>query len=130
MTVNDYNRRGIRALELAQKACGIRSAEAFAKLLAERTGGSSPDGSTYRRWLRGDGVIPAWAIIAAAEEAHESFDSLLGADNLPSSSVQELEHVKTLLGVLQAQMIEVREQLHLPWRTTDEKAEDGQNATG
>ncbi len=53
MHVDDYNQLAIRALERAQKTRGVRSAEAFARLLAERTGGY-PSSSTYHRWLRGE----------------------------------------------------------------------------
>lgn len=69
----------IRALERAQASLGIRSGAAFARRLAQRTGGP-PDPSTYQRWLRGDSVVPAWALLAAADEAQQSLDDLLGRD--------------------------------------------------
>jgi hypothetical protein len=75
--VDDYNRRVIRALEQAQARAGVRSAAAFARRLAERADGP-PDASTYQRWLRGDSLAPAWALVAAAEEAGEGLDVLLG----------------------------------------------------
>jgi hypothetical protein len=77
VSVDDYNRRVIRALEQAQARAGVRSAAAFARRLAERAGGP-PDASTYQRWLRGDSLAPAWALVAAAEEAGEGLDGLLG----------------------------------------------------
>jgi hypothetical protein len=77
VSVDDYNRQVIRALEQAQTRAGVRSAAAFARRLATRTGGS-PDASTYQRWLRGDSIAPAWALVAAAEEADEGLDGLLG----------------------------------------------------
>jgi hypothetical protein len=75
--VDEYNRRVIRALEQAQARAGVRSAAAFARRLAERAGGP-PDASTYQRWLRGDSLAPAWALVAAAEESGEGLDGLLG----------------------------------------------------
>jgi hypothetical protein len=122
VSVEEYNRRGIDALERAQKARGIRSAEAFARLLALRTGGS-PDGSTYRRWLRGDGVVPVWALVAAAEEADSSFDALLGSTDVTPSH-QDVQQLRQLVGLLQAQMIEVRERLGMPWQTGGVAAEE------
>ena len=75
--MDDYNRRVIRALEDAQARAGVRSAAAFARRLAERAGGP-PDASTYQRWLRGDSLAPARALVAAAEGAGEGLDGLLG----------------------------------------------------
>jgi hypothetical protein len=86
--VDDYNRRVIRAMEQAQAHAGIRSAAAFARRLATRTGGS-PDASTYQRWLRGDSLAPAWALVAAAEEAGEGLDGLLGLSG--DDRIRELE---------------------------------------
>jgi hypothetical protein len=77
VNVENYNRRVIRAFERAQARSGARSAAAFARELAAR-GGGSPDASTYQRWLRGDSLAPAWALVAAAETAGESLDALLG----------------------------------------------------
>jgi hypothetical protein len=79
VAVEEFNRRAVRALERAQQATGIRSAEAFAGRLSDRAGGS-PDGSTYRRWIRGESAIPAWALIAAADESRLSPNDLLGWD--------------------------------------------------
>ena len=77
VNVDDYNQRAIGALEQAQARARVRSAAAFAHRLAER-GGGSPDASTYQRWLRGDPLAPAWALVAAAEEADAGVDGLLG----------------------------------------------------
>jgi hypothetical protein len=129
--VEGYNRLGIRALERAQKVRGVRSAERFARLLADRTGGS-PSSSTYHRWLRGEAPIPLWIVLAAAEEAQQSLDALFTDAELPPGVLDRLEQIDDLLGVLQAQMIEVRERLGLPWQAhpaaeaTDERPERGQ----
>lgn len=119
--LEDYNRMGRLALERAQKARGIRSAEAYAKLLADRTGGS-PSSSTYHRWLRGETPIPLWVILVAAEESQQSLDSLLAEADLPQPLTARLDQLGDQIGVLQAQMIEVRERLDLPWRS--ESSED------
>jgi hypothetical protein len=88
VSVDDYNRQVIRALEQAQARAGVRSAAAFARRLAARAGGS-PDASTYQRWLRGDSLAPAWALVAAAEEAGEGLDGLLG--HAGHDRIKELE---------------------------------------
>jgi hypothetical protein len=122
--VDAYNQRGIRALEQARKARGVRSAESFARLLADRTGGS-PSSSTYHRWLRGEAPIPLWIVLAAAEESQQSLDTLLADAELPVGVLSRLDHIEDLLGVLQAQMIEVRERVGLPWHgATDEAADE------
>jgi hypothetical protein len=98
VSVDDYNRRVIRALEQAQARAGVRSAAAFARRLAKR-GGGSPDASTYQRWLRGNSLAPAWALVAAAEEAGEGLDGLLGlADDDRIKQLEErLAHVEAAL---------------------------------
>ncbi|MGH3476662.1 MAG: hypothetical protein ACRD0R_23885 [Acidimicrobiales bacterium] len=98
MSVDDYNQRVIGALEQAQARTGVRSAAAFARRLAERAGGT-PDPSTYQRWLRGDSLAPAWALVAAAEEAGEGLDELLGlgGDDRLSQLEERLSHVEAAL---------------------------------
>jgi hypothetical protein len=97
VSVDDYNRRVIRALEQAQARAGVRSAAAFARRLAARAGGS-PDASTYQRWLRGDSLAPAWALVAAAEEAGEGLDGLLSlADDRIRQLEERLSHVEATL---------------------------------
>jgi hypothetical protein len=125
--VEGYNQLGVRALQRAQNARGVRSAEGFAKLLAERTGGS-PSSSTYHRWLRGEAPIPLWIVLAAAEESQQSLDALLADAELPPGVLDRLDRIEDVLGVLQAQMIEVRERVGLPWQAAapDELAEDGE----
>jgi hypothetical protein len=98
VTVDDYNRQVIRALEQAQARAGVRSAAAFARRLAQRAGGS-PDASTYQRWLRGDSLAPGWALVAAAEEAGEGLDELLGlaGDDRIRQLEERLAHVEATL---------------------------------
>jgi hypothetical protein len=88
VAVDDYNRKVIRALEAAQQTAEIRSAAAFARALGARSGGP-PDASTYQRWLRGDSLVPAWALLAAADEAGQTIDSLLGS--APDDRLAQLE---------------------------------------
>lgn len=115
MAVEDYNKRVIGAMERAQLGLGLRSAAAFARRLASRSGGP-PDTSTYQRWLRGDSIIPAWALLAAAEEAEQSVDALLGAGDLDAGRLSRLE---ATIGSLAAQMKEVRQQMGLTPAPTD-----------
>jgi hypothetical protein len=101
VSVDDYNRRVIRAMEQAQARAGVRSAAAFARRLAER-GGGSPDASTYQRWLRGDSLAPAWALVAAAEEVGEGLDGLFGlASNDRIGQLEErMSHLEAALRAL------------------------------
>ena len=91
-----------------------RSAEAFAGRIADRVGGA-PDPSTYRRWLRGDSVIPAWVIIAAAEESGLTPNDLLsgawsGADQATISGLPaRVEAQETELRTLRDEVAELRE---------------------
>ncbi len=77
MDQDHYNRRAVELLKHAQRHAGIRSANAFARRIADVADGS-PSGSAYRRWLNGDAVVPAWAISAAAEAAGVSLAELVG----------------------------------------------------
>jgi hypothetical protein len=110
VAVDDYNRRAVAALERAQALSGARSANAFARLLAERASGS-PSASTYRRWIIGEAVVPAWAIEVAAEVAGTTVQGLLEDDSA------ELDHwraqIEESIGRLEGEMIELREQLGL-----------------
>src|SRR4051794_574362 len=75
VAVDEYNRRAIAALSDAQQLAGARSANAFARLLAER-GHGSPSASTYRRWIAGEAIVPAWALQVAAEVAGTTVQEL------------------------------------------------------
>jgi hypothetical protein len=127
VSVEGYNRLGVRALQRAQTARGVRSAERFARLLADRTDGP-PSSSTYHRWLRGEAPIPLWIVLAAAEESQQSLDALLSDAELPPGVLDRLDRIEDVLGVLQAQMIEVRERVGLPWQAAapDELPEEGE----
>lgn len=90
MAVDEYNRRVAQAMERAQRTLGIRSGEAFARTLAQHVGGA-PAGSTYRRWLQAQQVIPGWALIAASELTGLGLDALVGgADSSTSHGSTEL----------------------------------------
>ena len=97
--VDDYNVMALEALQRAQDVRGVRSAEAFAKLLAARTGGS-PSSSTYHRWLRGESPIPAWVLLAAADEASESLDTLVTSAEPRAAATQRLVEVEDEIGGL------------------------------
>jgi hypothetical protein len=107
---DEYNEAAIRALERAQKARGVRSAEAFVKLLAARTGGY-PSSSTYHRWLRGETPIPAWVVLVAAEEAQQSLDGLLADVILPRPVHDRLDAVNASIGDLQTQIADLHERM-------------------
>lgn len=109
MTVDEYNRLAIRALERAQKTRGVRSAEAFARLLAQRTGGY-PSSSTYHRWLRGESPIPVWVVLVAAEEADATVDTLLAEAALPRSALDRLDQVEQQLASLRAAITRLQQQ--------------------
>ena len=111
MAVDDYNRRAVAALERAQALSGARSANGFARLLAERASGS-PSASTYRRWIVGEAVVPAWAIEVAAEVAGTTVQGLL-EDERPGLDAWRAQ-IEESIGRLEGEMIELREHLDLP----------------
>lgn len=115
MAVDAYNKRAIQALQRAQALSGARSAVAFARLLADRTGGS-PSASAYRRWISGEAVVPAWALGVAADVIGITVEELVGADPAGSGSDSWRQQVEDAVGRLESEMIEVREKLGLPWR--------------
>jgi hypothetical protein len=75
VAVDEYNQRAVAALERAQARSGAGSANAFARLLAERASGS-PSASTYRRWIAREATVPAWALDVAAEVTGTTVDGL------------------------------------------------------
>jgi len=122
VAVDEYNRRAIAALRHAQVLAGARSANAFARLLAER-GHGSPSPSTYRRWTAGEAVVPAWALQVAADVANTTVQALLDGDNSTAAPPDDWRaHVEDAIGRLESEMIEVRERVGLPWqgRQSDE----------
>jgi hypothetical protein len=111
VAVDDYNRRAIAALERAQALSGARSANAFARLLAERASGT-PSPSTYRRWITGDAVVPAWAVEVAAEVAGTTGQALF--EDQPPRLEEWRTQVDETIGRLEAEIIEIRQHLDLP----------------
>jgi hypothetical protein len=111
VAVDDYNRRAVAALERAQALSGARSANGFARLLAERASGS-PSASTYRRWIIGEAVVPAWAIEVAAEVAGTTVHALL-EDERPGLDDWQAQ-IEESIGRLEGEIIELREHLDLP----------------
>jgi hypothetical protein len=110
VAVDDYNRRAVAALERAQTLSGARSANAFARLLAERASGS-PSASTYRRWIVGEAVVPAWAIEVAAEVAGTTVQGLVEGERQGLDDWRA--QIEESIGRLEGEMIELREQLGL-----------------
>ena len=121
MAVDDYNRRAVAALERAQALSGARSANGFARLLAERASGS-PSASTYRRWIIGEAVVPAWAIEVAAEVAGTTVQGLL-ADETPGLDDWRAQ-IEESIGRLEGEIIELREHLDLPSQVHDHGSQD------
>jgi len=122
VAVDEYNRRAIAALRHAQQLTGARSANAFARLLAER-GHGSPSQSTYRRWIAGEAVVPAWALQVAADVAGTTVQSLLDEQNVSDAvSGDWRARIEDAIGRLEGEMIEVRERVGLPWRREDAEA--------
>jgi hypothetical protein len=114
--VDDYNRRAIAALRQAQQASGARSATAFARLLADHANGS-PSASTYRRWITGEAIVPAWALQLAAEVAGLSVQQLLAGPGSDEAFADDWRlRVEDAIGRLESEMIEVRQRVGLPWQ--------------
>jgi len=121
--VDDYNRRAIAALRHAQHVSGARSANAFARLMAER-GNGSPSASTYRRWIAGEAIVPAWALQVAAEVAGTTLQALLDAEEGSHVADDWRARVEDAIGRLEGEMIEVRQRVGLPWRQESDAAAD------
>jgi hypothetical protein len=121
VAVDDYNRRAVKALERAQTLSGARSANRFAGLLAERASGS-PSTSTYRRWILGEAVVPAWALEVAAEVAGTTVQGLL--EDEPVGLDDWRTQIEESIGRLEGEIIELREHLDLPAQGRDRNASD------
>jgi hypothetical protein len=119
VAIDEYNRRAIAALSRAQQLAGARSANAFARSLAER-GHGSPSASTYRRWVAGEAVVPAWALQVAADVAGTNVQALLdnesGATSVPADWRARVDDA---IGRLESEMIEVRQRVGLPWQSAE-----------
>lgn len=102
----------------------MRSATSFARLLAERADGS-PSASAYRRWITGEAVVPAWALGLAAEVVGVTVQELLdGTDGTETASSSWQVEMTEAIGRLEAELIEVRQHVGLPWRNDDAAAGD------
>lgn len=122
IVIEDYNRRAIAALRHAQALSGVRSATSFSRTLAER-GGGSPSASAYRRWITGEAVVPAWALDVAAEVVGTTVQDLLdGAEGAGPAVDNWRVEIAEAIGRLEAEMIEVRQHIGLPWRGGDSAA--------
>jgi hypothetical protein len=122
VAVDEYNRRAIAALRHAQELAGARSASAFARLLAER-GHGSPSQSTYRRWIAGEAVVPAWALQVAADVAESTVQALLDQESQPDTLPDDrLTRIEDAIGRLEGEMIEVRQHVGRPWQGREAEA--------
>jgi Asp-tRNA(Asn)/Glu-tRNA(Gln) amidotransferase A subunit family amidase len=119
--VDDFNRRAIDALRHAQQASGARSANAFARQMADRANGS-PSASTYRRWITGEAIVPAWALEVAAEVAGLSLGALLEPHDAETPPDDWRARVEAAIGRLESEMIEVRQHVGLPWHSEERGA--------
>ena len=119
MAIDEYNRRVIAALRQAQAMSGARSANAYARLLAER-GHGSPSASTYRRWISGEAVVPAWALQVAADVADTNVQALLDGQTDTRLATDDWRlRIEDAIGRLESELIEVRQHVGLPWQTED-----------
>lgn len=117
--MDEYNRRVISALRHAQLMTGARSANAFARLLAER-GHGSPSASTYRRWITGEAVVPAWALQVAADVADTNVQALLDGHSDGQLAADDWRlQIEDAIGRLESELIEVRQRVGLPWQSDE-----------
>ena len=123
MAVDPYNQRAIDALQRAQGLSGARSAVAFARRLAERAGGS-PSASAYRRWITGEAIVPAWALGVAADVVGITVEELVSGESSVAVSNDWRVRVEDAIGRLESEMIEVRQQVGLPWQDSDSAEPD------
>jgi len=129
VAVDEYNRRAIAALSHAQQLAGARSANAFARLLSER-GHGSPSASTYRRWIAGEAIVPAWAIQVAADVAGTTVQALLdGQTDARAASEDWRARIEDAIGRLESEMIEVRQRVGLPWQSQETETTSDQADT-
>jgi hypothetical protein len=113
IAVEDYNRRAVTALARAQRLSQASSASAFARMIAARAAGA-PSGTSYRRWINEEALIPAWALEAAAEVAGTTLPALLSYDTqLEDASTDWRAQMEDTIGRLQAEIIELRERVGL-----------------
>jgi hypothetical protein len=92
-------------------------------MIAGRAGGA-PSGTSYRRWINEEALVPAWALEAAAEVAGTTLQALL-SDNaqLEEASPDWHAQMEDTIGRLQAEIIELRERVGLGEAAGDVKPE-------
>src|SRR4051794_13588927 len=86
--------------------------------MADRANGS-PSASTYRRWITGEAIVPAWALEVAAEVAGLSLHALLEPQDAEAPPDDWRARVEDAIGRLESEMIEVRQHVGLPWQRAD-----------
>jgi hypothetical protein len=90
--------------------------------MAER-GSGSPSASTYRRWISGEAVVPAWALQVAAEVAGTTLQALLDAEEGVGATPDDWRaQIEDAIGRLEGEMIEVRQRVGLPWQSQESDA--------
>jgi hypothetical protein len=90
--------------------------------MAERAHGS-PSASTYRRWIAGEAIVPAWALQVAADVANTSLQALLEDQSIGETTADHWRaHIEDAIGRLESEMIEVRQRVGLPWHSEEPDA--------
>lgn len=102
MSVAELNQLVVAALRRAMRARGIEgNAAAFTRLLRAEAG-DGPDPTTVSRWLRGEQIVPAWALVAASRASGMAPTDLL----LPEADLVDLRRV---VEDLRGQVAELRD---------------------
>jgi hypothetical protein len=96
--------------------------------MADRANGS-PSASTYRRWITGEAIVPAWALQAAAEVAGLSLHGLLEPHDVEAPPDDWRARVEDAIGRLESEMIEVRQHVGLPWQSDEQDTGAGPSPT-
>jgi len=81
-------------------------------MIAARADGA-PSGTSYRRWINEEALVPAWALEAAAEVAGITLAELVRPDALDAESADWRASMEDTIGRLQAEIIELRERVGL-----------------
>jgi hypothetical protein len=82
-------------------------------MIATRADGA-PSGTSYRRWINEEALVPAWALEAAAEVAGTTLPVLLSENTqADETSVDWRAQMEDTIGRLQAELIELRERFGL-----------------
>src|SRR5918911_3509148 len=97
--------------------------------MAERANGS-PSASTYRRWITGEAIVPAWALQDAAEVAGLSVERLFAEPSSDEALAGDWRsRVEDAIGRLESEMIEVRQRVGLPWQGEQRDTAAGSSPT-